>query len=494
MLIQSTLIALSATLAAAVKPLTVKNQFFVDPNDNIFQIVGVAYQPGGSAGYNAALGKDPLSDGDICRRDAAILQILGVNTIRVYNLNPDVNHDECASIFNAAGIYMILDVNSPQVAGSLQNYNPWESYYDTYVNRTFAVVEAFKNYDNTLAFFSGNEVINDASSAGQVPPYMRAVTRDIKNYVAKHCDRKIPVGYSAADVRDVLFDSFEYFTCAEDGKSDDPSRADIFALNSYSWCGDSDMQKSGYVDLVEGFSNTSVPVFYSEYGCNEVKPRMFTEVGAIYGKDFSEVFSGGIVYEYTEEENSYGLVSVNTKDQSVTLLKDFYTLKDQFAKLDWKKIQGVKSAKDGSGPKPPKCDSKLIQSKDFDGNFTLPAMPPNVPKILANGVSPKPSGKLIEVTNFKSKYTVKNADGSVISDLAVKPLSNDESNSPGTNDAKIQSSDSVTSSSDNSTTSGSSSEATSDAKNTSGAAGSAVAMTVPAMAMGAFAIFAGLAL
>ncbi|KAK3490599.1 putative beta (1-3) glucanosyltransferase [Neurospora hispaniola] len=494
MLIQSTLIALSATLAAAVKPLTVKNQFFVDPNDNIFQIVGVAYQPGGSAGYNAALGKDPLSDGDICRRDAAILQILGVNTIRVYNLNPDVNHDECASIFNAAGIYMILDVNSPQVAGSLQNYNPWESYYDTYVNRTFAVVEAFKNYDNTLAFFSGNEVINDASSAGQVPPYMRAVTRDIKNYVAKHCDRKIPVGYSAADVRDVLFDSFEYFTCAEDGKSDDPSRADIFALNSYSWCGDSDMQKSGYVDLVEGFSNTSVPVFYSEYGCNEVKPRMFTEVGAIYGKDFSAVFSGGIVYEYTEEENSYGLVSVNTKDQSVTLLKDFYTLKDQFAKLDWKKIQGVKSAKDGSGPKPPKCDKKLIQSKDFDGNFTLPAMPPNVPKILANGVSPKPSGKIIEVTNFKSKYTVKNADGSVISDLAVKPLSNDESNSPGTNDAKIQSSGSVSSSSGNSTTSGSSSDATSDAKNTSGAAGSAVAMTVPAMAMGAFAIFAGLAL
>ncbi|KAK3955512.1 Glucanosyltransferase-domain-containing protein [Pseudoneurospora amorphoporcata] len=492
MLIQSTLIALSATLAAAVKPLSVKNQFFVDPSDNIFQIVGVAYQPGGSAAYDAAHGKDPLSNGDICRRDAAILQILGVNTIRVYNLNPDVNHDECASIFNAAGIYMILDVNSPQVAGSLQSYNPWESYYDTYVNRTFAVVEAFKNYDNTLAFFSGNEVINDESSAGQVPPYMRAVTRDIKNYVAKHCDRKIPVGYSAADVREVLFDSFEYFTCAEDGKSDDPSRADIFALNSYSWCGESDFQKSGYVDLVEGFSNTSVPVFYSEYGCNAVQPRPFTEVGAIYGKEFSTVFSGGIVYEYTQEDNDYGLVQVNTKDQSVTLLKDFYTLKDQFAKLDWKKVQGVKSAKEGSGPKAPKCDKKLIQSKDFYGNFTLPDMPPNVDKILAKGVSPKPTGKLIDIKDFSVKYTVKNADGSVISGLAVKALGSDESNAPGTNDAKLQDSGSV--SSGNSTSSGSDSDAQSDDTKNSGAADSAIAMTLPAVAMGAFAIFAGLAL
>jgi hypothetical protein len=36
-------------------------------------------------------------------RDAALMQVLGVNAIRVYNLDPDVNHDECASIFNAVG-------------------------------------------------------------------------------------------------------------------------------------------------------------------------------------------------------------------------------------------------------------------------------------------------------------------------------------------------------------------------------------------------------
>jgi 1,3-beta-glucanosyltransferase GAS3 len=57
------------------------------------------------------------------------MQILGINTIRVYNLDPDLNHDECASIFNAAGIYMALDVNSPLVGESLDPSQPWTTYY-----------------------------------------------------------------------------------------------------------------------------------------------------------------------------------------------------------------------------------------------------------------------------------------------------------------------------------------------------------------------------
>jgi hypothetical protein len=122
---QATLVALGATLAAAVKPMTVKGDHFVHPDTgNRFQIVGVAYQPGGSAGYKPDEGKDPLSNADVCLRvspfdasypltswkcadikpptqDAALIQSLGANTIRVYNLDPNLNHDECASIFNA---------------------------------------------------------------------------------------------------------------------------------------------------------------------------------------------------------------------------------------------------------------------------------------------------------------------------------------------------------------------------------------------------------
>lgn len=90
-----------------MQPLEVEGDFFVNKaTGNRFQIVGVAYQPGGSAGYNPALRRDPLSNKDVCLRDAALMQILGVNTIRTYNLDPDLNHDDCASVFNAVGDHL----------------------------------------------------------------------------------------------------------------------------------------------------------------------------------------------------------------------------------------------------------------------------------------------------------------------------------------------------------------------------------------------------
>jgi hypothetical protein len=108
------------------------------------------------------------------------MQRLGVNAIRVYNLDPAINHDLCASIFNAVGIYLLLDVNSPLPNESLDRVSPWNSYNDVYLNRTFAVVEAFKDYPNTLLFFSGNEVINDIHSGGVVPQYIRVCHYDLQ--------------------------------------------------------------------------------------------------------------------------------------------------------------------------------------------------------------------------------------------------------------------------------------------------------------------------
>lgn len=68
---------------------------------------------------------------------------------------------------------MLLDVNSPLQGQSIDRSNPAATYNAPYLNRTFAVVEAFKNYPNTLLFFAGNEVINDDPSGAVVPPFMR---------------------------------------------------------------------------------------------------------------------------------------------------------------------------------------------------------------------------------------------------------------------------------------------------------------------------------
>lgn len=165
------------------------------------------------------------------------MQTLGVNAIRIYNLDPTLNHDICASIFNAVGIYMLIDVNSPLPNGSLDPGSLINSYSSTYLQRIFSVVEAFGSYPNTLGFFSANEVLNNQASGRTSPPYIRAVTRDLKNYISKHLTRSIPVGYSAADVSEILTDSWAYLSCAINGDSSDPSRSDFFGLNSYSWCG-----------------------------------------------------------------------------------------------------------------------------------------------------------------------------------------------------------------------------------------------------------------
>ena len=66
-------------------------------------------------------------------------------------------------------------------------------------SHVFAVIEAFKGYDNVLALFAGNEVVNDGQSAAVSPRYVKAVVRDMKNYIAAHVSRAIPIGYSAAD-------------------------------------------------------------------------------------------------------------------------------------------------------------------------------------------------------------------------------------------------------------------------------------------------------
>ncbi|KAK2799108.1 hypothetical protein FQN50_008614 [Emmonsiellopsis sp. PD_5] len=422
------LFALFSSTVLAVTPLEIHGSQFVNPKTNArFQIIGVDYQPGGSAGYNPDNKADPLSDGEACLRDAALLQRLGANTIRIYNLDPTLNHDQCVSIFNAAGIYLILDVNSPMDQESLNRAEPWTTYHKGYLERVFAVIEAFKDYPNVLAFFGGNEVINEDAHEN-CPAYIRAVQRDMKDYIAKHADRAIPVGYSAADVRDILADTWEYMSC--EIESEPSSRSDFFGLNSYSWCGDASYKSSGYDVLVKQFSETTLPVFFSEYGCNEVKPRIFTEVAALYGKEMTSALGGGLVYEYSHEENEYGLVELN-ENNTATLLIDYENLMEQYSKIDVNLLQSLDPA--GASIKPKKCSPKLISSKTFSKDFEIPKMPPGVESMIKNGIKKANKGKLVEVKDTKAPFAVYDKDGNELKGLAIKILDDDKSNLPGEN-------------------------------------------------------------
>jgi len=74
---------LCANVALAVQTLEIRGSDFVNTvTGKRFQIVGVAYQPGGSAGYKPQSGIDPLSNGTVCLRDAALMQRLGTLYVR----------------------------------------------------------------------------------------------------------------------------------------------------------------------------------------------------------------------------------------------------------------------------------------------------------------------------------------------------------------------------------------------------------------------------
>lgn len=212
---------------------------------------------------------------------------------------------------------------------------------------------------------------------------------------------------------------------------DEPtSRSEFFGLNSYSWCGDATYTSSEYNKLVDMFQGTSNPIFFSEYGCNEVMPRIFTEVGALYGEKMTEVFGGGLIYEYSQEKNNYGLAKIG-KDYRVDLIVDYENLVKQYNKLDMDMLQSLNAT--SAAVDPPKCDKKLIKHKDFYNVFKLPKVPPGVRKMIEEGVPGAHEGKLVEVTETKVKTAVYTNDGKRLTGLELKVIDDTKSNVPGEN-------------------------------------------------------------
>ncbi|GKZ18393.1 beta-glucanosyltransferase [Aspergillus brasiliensis] len=359
------LAAPSSTIKARddVTAITVKGNAFFKGNDR-FYIRGVDYQPGGSSKL-----ADPIADADGCKRDIEKFKELGLNTIRVYSVDNSKDHDECMNALADAGIYLVLDVNTPKY--SLNRADPAPSYNDVYLQYIFATVDKFANYKNTLAFFSGNEVINDGPSS-KAAPYVKAVTRDLRQYIRSRNYREIPVGYSAADIDTNRLQMAEYMNCGTDDE-----RSDFFAFNDYSWCDPSSFTTSGWDQKVKNFTGYGLPLFLSEYGCNTNK-REFEEVSALYDTKMTGVYSGGLVYEYSQESSNYGLVEINGND--VKTLDDFDALKSAYSKTSNPQGDGGYNQTGGANP----CPAKDSPNWDVDGD-SLPAIPEPAKKYMTEG-------------------------------------------------------------------------------------------------------------
>jgi hypothetical protein len=288
------------------------------------------YQPNGTSTVNQQY-TDPLADGNACKRDIPYLKQIFTNVLRVYAIDPTKNHDDCMQQLAAADIYVIADLGEPST--SIESDNPeWDvSLYQRYTG----VIDALSKYKNVIGFFAGNENVS-AGNQTAAAAFVKAAVRDTKGYIAAQNYRSsLGVGYATADVptRDELA---HYFACQPGGAGNKTS-IDFWGYNVYSWCGDSSYSASSYDSRVNFFSSYPVPVFFAEYGCNVgitggPTHRPFTEVSVLYG-NMTNVFSGGIVYEWFMGANEFGLVDLTNNGASVSPYPDFTSLQSQLASV-----------------------------------------------------------------------------------------------------------------------------------------------------------------
>lgn len=339
-----------------------------------FYIRGLDYQPGGSSGA-----ADPLADTAVCKRDIEQFKKLGINTIRVYITDNSANHDTCMNALADAGIYVIFDANNPLY--SINRDDPEPSYNAAYLQSVFATIDAFAKYTNTLAFFSGNEVVNDVVKSTISARFVKATTRDMRQYIAARGYRKIPVGYSAADVAQNRMQLSSYMNCGKDEE-----RSDFFAFNDYSWC-NTDFVVSGWNQKVKSFADYGLPIFLSEYGCTSAG-RNFGEIGALMSPDMTPVYSGGLMFEYTMGANGYGIVKAPDAGSGAVLQEpDFAAFAAALSAHPTPAGDGGAKATTHAVPCPTKDANWLVDSTD------LPAIPEAAKKYMKDGAGAGPGLK-----------------------------------------------------------------------------------------------------
>ncbi|KAL6892361.1 glycoside hydrolase family 72 protein [Trichoderma evansii] len=405
-----------AKFVVALDPVSVVGNKFFNKDGSQFFIKGVAYQ---------LIPQDPLVDTAQCKRDATLMSELGANTIRVYHVNATADHDGCMQAFNDAGIYVLADLDT------FDTYIlPDNNYWDKDKFKAYAaVMDTFQKYDNILGFFIGNENIatkNDSPTA----PYLKAAARDMKAYRDASGYRDIPIGYSAADILELRPALQDYLTCG--GNSSEI--VDFFSLNSYSWCDPSTYVGSTYNQLEEYAKDFPVPIFFSETGCIIPGPRLWDDQDAVFGPQMVNDWSGSIVYEWIQEENSYGIITYGPPGQPdgpnveggflrkgtpQPKLPDFPNLKSKWATISPTGVQ--KSAYDPDSVSTRACPKSTAGSWwEVDGDVKLPTLG----QVLA--VSPRPTSALVStetdtptgtVTAEVTAKTITDSSGSVVTSM-----------------------------------------------------------------------------
>ncbi|KAJ9084675.1 1,3-beta-glucanosyltransferase [Entomophthora muscae] len=276
-----------AASVLGLSPIEIKGQSFIHSDSGaLFLPRGIKYQP------NAAPNQygDPLSNQQVCLRDAPILQQLGVNLIYVTNAAPQINgHGECMQVLQDAGIYVLLDLPS-------SNFNITDQYTSAVYRHYLEIADEFSRYNNTLGLMVASNVQPDYQ------PLVKAAIRDLRQNMN---GRRLPLGYSHDDILTKKL-SQVMMGCGE--------KADFFAVDISDNCEYSTLKEASMIGKhMKPFHG---PTFFSGFGCKGLShPRQFEEASVVFSNR-----SGGIFNDYSAQ-SSLSLVDIQGSE---VILKEEY--------------------------------------------------------------------------------------------------------------------------------------------------------------------------
>lgn len=261
-------------------PVVVKgNKFFNSKTGAEFRMKGMAYYPRPNGGELATVANyDWFTDEyeAVWTPHIAIMQDLGVNTIRIYSVDPGKSHDKFMCACAEAGIYVLVGMAAPCENCAILDLNPPQCYPDALFTRMQAVYNAFAVYDNVLGFSVANEnnLLRTFEKTGvQTMPCAKALLRDVRNYAAS-CSgslRQVPIGIDLADILPRP-QWLEYMDCAIG--NNEYTRAQWIGFNPYVECDQTThltyAQSAGLQNLMSVYDNVKYPrpLMFGEFGCN----------------------------------------------------------------------------------------------------------------------------------------------------------------------------------------------------------------------------------
>ncbi|CAK4514994.1 unnamed protein product [Aphanomyces euteiches] len=256
-----------------------------------------------------------------------------LNTLRIYQINPEKNYSDFMTHMEQEGIYVMLAA-SPGSQGYFGSYQwsviakaspPWgnPTCYPSYLlHYAKAIATMFAPYNHTLGLVMANEVMQASLIAA---PCVKRYVADLKEWMRSKHDRMrlLPLAYAAADGAYVgekdqkekpatLVDANEYATVKIQGllcgdtmvNGQMQSSIDIYMINEYRYCPGSVFENT-YGPLLSMASGLPIVIALGEFGCDKNPPRDFAMIQYLFGdsttsKGFSDVFSGGYVYSFGE--------------------------------------------------------------------------------------------------------------------------------------------------------------------------------------------------